>query len=114
LIRLVHAKGAGAWGEFEVDYKTSVMIREYTSAKFLHIDEKDKDDKKKNPKKTKLFARFSTVIGERGSADSVRDARGFAFKLFTEEGNLDWLFFSTVSQRNNRSLSYLNPVCYNV
>ena len=47
-------------------------------------------------KKTRLFARFSTVVGERGSADSVRDSRGFAFKLYTEEGNLDWLFFSTV------------------
>ena len=47
-------------------------------------------------KKTRLFARFSTVVGERGSADSVRDSRGFAFKLYTEKGNLDWLFFSTV------------------
>jgi catalase len=83
--RLVHAKGAGAWGEFEVDYDSNDEITKYTSAAFL----------KENGKKTPLFARFSTVVGERGSADSVRDARGFAFKIFTEEGNLDWLFFST-------------------
>lgn len=89
--RLVHAKGAGAWGEFEVAYDPDSLsdptkkITEYTDAAFLN----------NNGKKTTLFARFSTVIGERGSADSVRDARGFAFKMYTEEGNLDWLFFST-------------------
>jgi catalase len=80
--RLVHAKGAGAYGEFEVTHD----ITEYTSAAFLN----------KVGKKTPLFIRFSTVAGEKGSADSVRDARGFAFKLYTEEGNLDWVFFSTV------------------
>lgn len=81
--RLVHAKGAGAFGEFEVTHD----ISDITSAAFLN----------KVGKKTKLFTRFSTVAGERGSADSVRDSRGFAFKLFTEEGNLDWVFFSIVS-----------------
>ncbi|KAK8108965.1 catalase [Apiospora sp. TS-2023a] len=79
--RLVHAKGSSAYGEFEVTHD----ITEITSAAFLN----------KVGKKTPLFARFSTVAGERGSADSVRDSRGFAFKLYTEEGNLDWLFFST-------------------
>jgi len=79
--RVVHAKGAGAYGEFEVTHD----ITDVTSAAFLN----------KVGKKTALFARFSTVVGERGSADSVRDTRGFAFKLHTEEGNLDWLFFST-------------------
>ncbi|KAJ9253151.1 hypothetical protein DTO195F2_7212 [Paecilomyces variotii] len=79
--RLVHAKGAGAFGEFEVTHD----ISEITSAAFLN----------QVGKKTPLFARFSTVAGERGSADSVRDTRGFAFKLYTEEGNLDWVFFST-------------------
>ncbi|KAL1979654.1 hypothetical protein VTN96DRAFT_5399 [Rasamsonia emersonii] len=79
--RLVHAKGAGAYGEFEVTHD----ITEFTSAAFLnHVG-----------KKTPLFVRFSTVAGEKGSADSVRDARGFAFKMYTEEGNLDWVFFST-------------------
>lgn len=81
-IRLVHAKAAGAYGEFEVTHD----ISDITSAAFLN----------KVGKKTKLFTRFSTVAGEKGSADSVRDTRGFAFKLYTEEGNLDWVFFSTV------------------
>ncbi|KAK8098186.1 catalase [Apiospora kogelbergensis] len=79
--RLVHAKGSSAYGEFEVTHD----ITDITSAAFLN----------KVGKKTPLFVRFSTVAGERGSADSVRDSRGFAFKLYTEEGNLDWLFFST-------------------
>ncbi|KAI9856669.1 MAG: hypothetical protein M1813_008816 [Trichoglossum hirsutum] len=79
--RIVHAKGAGAYGVFEV----TDDISEFTEAKFLN----------KVGKKTSLFARFSTVVGERGSADSVRDTRGFAFKIYTEDGNLDWLFFST-------------------
>lgn len=48
-------------------------------------------------KRTPLFARFSTTAGEKGSPETVRDARGFAFKLFTEEGNLDWVFLSTAS-----------------
>jgi catalase len=81
-IRLVHAKAAGAYGEFEVTHD----ISDITSAAFLN----------KVGKKTKLSTRFSTVGGEKGSADSVRDTRGFAFKLYTEEGNLDWVFFSTV------------------
>lgn len=80
--RLVHAKAAGAYGEFEVTHD----ISDITSAAFLN----------KVGKKTKLFTRLSTVAGEKGSADSVRDTRGFAFKLYTEEGNLDWVFFSTV------------------
>ena len=78
--RIVHAKGTGAYGEFEV----TKDITQYTSADFLS----------KVNKKTPLFCRFSTVTGGRGSADTVRDTRGFAFKLYTEEGNLDWLFFS--------------------
>ena len=78
--RIVHAKGAGAYGEFEVTSDISA----FTSADFL----------KEVGKKTKLFARFSTVAGGRGSADTVRDTRGFAFKIYTDEGNLDWLFFS--------------------
>ena len=79
--RLVHAKGTSAYGEFEVTHD----ISDITSAAFLN----------QVGKKTPLFVRFSTVAGEKGSADSVRDARGFAFKLYTEEGNLDCVFFST-------------------
>ncbi|CAJ2506291.1 Uu.00g004210.m01.CDS01 [Anthostomella pinea] len=79
--RLVHARGFNAYGYFEV----TDDISEYTSAAFLN----------KVGKKTPLLTRFSTVAGERGSAETVRDTRGFAFKLRTEEGILDWLFLST-------------------
>lgn len=81
--RVVHARGAGAHGYFEV----TDHISDLTSAAFLS----------RVGKKTDLFCRFSTVAGERGSAETVRDTRGFAFKLRTEEGILDWLFLSTVS-----------------
>src|SRR5690606_6419927 len=54
-------------------------ITEYTKAKFLS------DPSVKTP----VFVRFSTVVGSRGSADTVRDARGFATKFYTEEGNYD-------------------------
>jgi catalase len=73
--RVVHAKGAGAYGYFEVTNDVS----KYTKAKFLA----------KVGKKTDLFVRFSTVGGEKGSADSERDPRGFAVKFYTEEGNYD-------------------------
>jgi catalase len=68
--RVVHAKGAGAHGYFEV---TADMTK-YTKAKFLS----------KVGKKTDVFARFSTVGGEKGSADAARDPRGFAVKFYTE------------------------------
>jgi catalase len=73
--RVVHAKGAGAHGYFQV-HKS--MAR-YTCAKFLQ------DPKKKTP----VFVRFSTVVGARGSADTARDPRGFAVKFYTEDGNYD-------------------------
>jgi len=73
--RVVHAKGAGAHGYFEV----TADVTRYTCAKFLS----------KVGKKTEVFARFSTVGGERGSADTARDPRGFALKFYTEEGNYD-------------------------
>jgi hypothetical protein len=82
--RIVHAKGAGAYGVFE----TTHDISNYTSLAFLN----------QVGKTTPLFSRFSTVAGEKGSADNVRDARGFAFKFYTEEGNLDWLFFGAVGR----------------
>lgn len=73
--RIVHARGTGAHGEFEL-YES---MKEYTSADFLQ------DPKKKTP----LFMRFSTVAGFRGSADTVRDIRGIAIKFYTEAGNYD-------------------------
>lgn len=73
--RVVHARGFGVHGEFQV-YKS---MHGFTKAKFLQ-----------NPAvKTPVFARFSTVIGSRGSADTVRDVRGMAVKFYTEEGNYD-------------------------
>ncbi|MDR2544184.1 MAG: catalase [Methanobrevibacter sp.] len=73
--RVVHAKGAGAHGYFEVTNDLS----KYTRAKFLS----------EVGKKTEIFSRMSTVGGEKGSADSKRDPRGFAVKFYTEEGNYD-------------------------
>lgn len=74
--RVVHAKGAGAFGYFEV---TNDEISKYTKADFL--SEKGKC--------TDMFIRFSTVAGELGSPDTVRDPRGFAVKFYTDEGNYD-------------------------
>lgn len=79
--RVVHAKGAGAYGYFEATKDMS----KYTKAKFLS----------KAGKKTPLFARFSTVAGEKGSADTVRDPRGFAVKFYTEDGNYDLVMNNT-------------------
>ncbi|KAG0053212.1 hypothetical protein BGZ90_006274, partial [Linnemannia elongata] len=73
--RVVHAKGAGAHGYFEVTHD----ISKFTKAKFLN----------RVGKRTPLFTRFSTVGGEKGSADTARDPRGFAVKFYTEEGNWD-------------------------
>lgn len=73
--RIVHARGFAAHGEFEL-YQS---MKEYTKAGFLQ------DPSVKTP----VFVRFSTVAGSRGSAETVRDARGFAVKFYTEEGNYD-------------------------
>ena len=72
--RVVHAKGAGAFGYF---YVTSTEIHKYCKAKIFD----------QIGKRTPLAVRFSTVGGESGSADTARDPRGFAVKFYTEEGN---------------------------
>jgi catalase len=73
--RRMHAKGSGAHGTFTVTQE----ITRYTKARiFSEIG-----------KQTPMFARFSTVAGERGAADAERDIRGFALKFYTEEGNWD-------------------------
>ncbi|MEX0427769.1 catalase [Nocardioides sp. DS6] len=72
--RVVHARGAAAHGVF-VGYGTAESV---TSAHFLKKDVE-----------TPTFVRFSTVLGSRGSADTVRDTRGFATKFYTAEGNFD-------------------------
>jgi catalase len=73
--RVVHAKGSAAHGFFEVSNDVTGLTR----AAFLN----------QIGKRTPCFLRFSTVAGERGSPDTVRDPRGFAIKFYTEEGNYD-------------------------
>jgi catalase len=73
--RVVHAKGWGAYGHFEVTHD----LTRWTKAKFLAPA----------GKRTEVFIRFSTVAGERGYADTARDPRGFAIKFYTEDGNYD-------------------------
>jgi catalase len=73
--RVVHAKGAGAYGTFTA----SRALKEYSRAKLFAAA----------GKKTEVFVRFSTVGGEKGSADAERDPRGFAVRFYTEEGNWD-------------------------
>jgi catalase len=73
--RVVHARGFGVHGFFQV----FEPMAEFTRAKFLQ------DPSAQTP----VFVRFSTVVGSRGSADTVRDVRGFATKFYTEEGNYD-------------------------
>jgi len=73
--RRMHAKGSGAFGTFTVTRD----ITRFTRARiFSEVG-----------KKTPMFARFTTVAGERGAADAERDIRGFALKFYTEEGNWD-------------------------
>jgi catalase len=74
--RVVHAKGSGAYGHLVC---TNPDMAKYTTAKLFE----------KAGKTTPLFIRFSTVGGEKGSADSERDPRGFAIKFYTDEGNWD-------------------------
>ena len=74
--RVVHARGSGAYGYFE-PYDNG--LADYTAARFLTTP----------GKRTPVFVRFSTVVGFRGSADTVRDVRGFATKFYTEQGNYD-------------------------
>ena len=73
--RIVHARGSGAHGYFEA---YDALTRYTRAAPFA-----------KKGKITPVFARFSTVAGERGSKDTARDARGFAVKFYTDEGNWD-------------------------
>src|SRR6478672_7709497 len=72
--RVVHARGAGAHGVFR-SYGTASKV---TRAGFLAADVE-----------TPVFVRFSTVLGSRGSADAVRDTRGFSTKFYTDEGTYD-------------------------
>lgn len=73
--RIVHARGSGAHGYFEC-YDS---LDKYTRASIFA----------EAGKRTPVFVRFSTVVGERGSSDTARDVRGFAVKFYTDEGNWD-------------------------
>lgn len=73
--RVVHAKGSGAFGTFTVTHD----ITKFTKAKLFN----------EIGKETRVLLRFSTVGGEKGSADTERDPRGFALKFYTEDGNWD-------------------------
>ncbi|KUI05266.1 catalase [Mycolicibacterium acapulense] len=72
--RVVHARGAGAHGVFRGNGAAEKICK----AEFL-----------KSGEETEVFVRFSTVLGNRGSADTVRDTRGFATKFYTKEGTFD-------------------------
>src|SRR5258708_17183554 len=72
--RVVHAKGGGAYGVFTATADMSNLTKASIFAKGATTD---------------LLIRFSTVAGEQGSADTARDPRGFAIKLYTGEGNYD-------------------------
>ncbi len=72
--RVVHARGAGAHGIFTANGEASAFCR----SGFLAAGAQ-----------TRVFTRFSTVVGSRGSADTARDTRGFAVKFYTEEGTFD-------------------------
>ena len=73
--RVVHARGAGAFGTFTVENS----MKRYTKAGLLA----------EAGKETAVFVRFSTVIHGQGSPETARDPRGFAVKFYTEEGNYD-------------------------
>lgn len=73
--RVVHARGVGAFGTFTLLESAA----DVTKAKVLT----------EVGKQTPMFVRISTILGSRGSADNVRDVRGFALKFYTDEGNWD-------------------------
>ena len=73
--RRMHAKGSGAYGSLTVTHDISATTR---ARIFAEVG-----------KETALFARFTTVAGERGAADAEGDIRGFAVKFYTDEGNWD-------------------------
>ncbi|KAM3519476.1 hypothetical protein MY4038_009776 [Beauveria bassiana] len=79
--RVVHAKGAGAYGEFVVTHD----VTDITSVDMLS----------EIGKVTKCMVRFSTGGGEKGSPDTARDPRGFSIKMYTSEGNWDWVYNNT-------------------
>ncbi|EPE02631.1 catalase [Ophiostoma piceae UAMH 11346] len=87
---VVHAKAAGAYGEFECTSDCT----DITSASFLNTISK----------KINMLLRISTIGPERGSADTTRDVHGWAMKLYTDEGNLDWVFNNSTNKPDNNTV----------
>ena len=98
--RVVHARGAGAHGYFEL-YRSQEHL---TSAKIFS------DPSRRTP----LFIRFSTVLGSKGSLDTARDVRGYAIKFYTEEGNWDLVGNNSKADRPTDSNSQCRCIesCY--
>lgn len=98
--RIVHAKGAGAYGELVI----TADVSKYTKAKLFQPGAK-----------TESLARFSTVAGEQGSPDSWRDPRGFAVKFYTEDGTISSATtlrcFSSAMPLNSRTSSVRRNGC---
>ncbi len=92
--RLFHAKGAGAYGYF----RPYMSLKEYTKADFLQSSEKE----------TPVFVRFSTMNGQRGSSDTVRDTRGFCIKFHTKQGDYDFLGSHLPVEFVNEPTSYFS------
>lgn len=94
---MVHASAVGAWGDFEVTHDVSHL----TSAKFLN----------EVGKKSKVLLRVSMTGPEKGHSETARDVRGWGMKIFTEEGNQDFVFNSIV-RTNIRELKLKksNPI----
>lgn len=90
--RVVHAKGAGAYGKFTV----SNDVSKYTCARLLG----------KVGNECETFLHFLTVAGELGSAETVRDTRGFAVKLCTEQGNWDMVGNMRFDDNGGSSLTH--------
>ncbi|KAI1848511.1 hypothetical protein JX266_005817 [Neoarthrinium moseri] len=91
--RVVHARGAGAFGTFRLKQSAE----DVTLAPILNDTSRE----------TPVFVRFSTVQGSRGSADTVRDVRGFAVKFYTQEGNWDIVGNNIPASPHNHGISYL-------
>lgn len=91
--RAVHPKGAGAQGHFRV---TNNIMSQYSKASMF-----------KEGAVTPVFARFSTITGDRGSADTIRDPRGMALKFYTEEGIQDMVCLNFPIFFNKDGMYYL-------
>lgn len=113
--RVVHAKGAGAHGYFEVthditDLTCAALFKKVCTVVNHHKLQSLTSSHIQVGTKARTTIRFSTVGGESGSADTARDPRGFAIKIRTEEGNLDWVCFLLILDSSSQYPSPPSPV----